>query len=342
MFPLLECLSYVATTALGDSFAPFSEPIFSRCITIIHQNLEDTIRAASNPAYDQPEKDFLVTSLDLVSAIVQALTGPTNGTLVVSAQPSLFELLAYCMKDNNNDVRQSAYALLGDCAIYVFDQLQPYLPSILEILIAQLDIAQVQYDGEETKYSVVNNACWSVGEIAMRQKEGMQPYVDRLLEKLGTILFDQKIPDSLNENAAIALGRLGSGCPESLAPHLAQIAPHFLNAISHVSWTDEKAHALMGFVRIVMCNPQAMEGCLLDFFVELAGAPSPFLKCEDGSRLLALRQVSIVQCHIAYGITQLIYSQVVAQYQNLIPDFDSFIALMPAQHQAAFKASYLS
>jgi hypothetical protein len=291
MFPLLECLSYVAT-ALADAFGPFAQPIFARCISIIHQNLEGAVLAADNPGFDIPEKDFLVTSLDLLSAIIQTLPGESGATLVSSSQPSVFEMLAYCMKDDSNDVRQSAYALLGDCAIYVFPQMQPYLPTILEIVITQLDIGQVQYDGEETNYSVINNACWSAGEIALRHKEGMQPYVDRLLEKLGTILFDQKVPNSLNENAAIALGRLGTGCPEQLAPHLAQFAPHFLNAISHVSWTDEKAHALMGFVRIVMCNPKAMEGCLLDFFMELASAPSEFLKVGKENRLLAFRQVS--------------------------------------------------
>src|SRR5206468_1517754 len=56
MFPLLECLSYVAT-ALGGSFEPFAQPIFTRCITIIHQNLEEAIRATNNPGHDVPDKD---------------------------------------------------------------------------------------------------------------------------------------------------------------------------------------------------------------------------------------------------------------------------------------------
>ena len=163
MFPLLECLSYVAT-ALGESFTPFAEPIFGRCINVLHQNLEDVVRAQHNPAMEQPDKDFLVTSLDLLSAIIQALAPAKNADLVANSQPNMFELLGYCMKDSNNDVRQSAYALLGDCAIYLFEQLQPYLSSILEILILQLEMSLVNFDAEETGYSVINNACWSVGE----------------------------------------------------------------------------------------------------------------------------------------------------------------------------------
>lgn len=270
MFPLLECLSYVAT-ALGFAFERYAPGIFTRCVNIIHRNLEETMLAGSNPALDVPDKDFLITSLDLVSAIIQALDLPSSAQLVARAQ-NFFDLLALCMKDSNNDVRQSAYALLGDCAIYVFEQLQPCLPPVLEILIGQLELSQVLMDGEETGYSVINNACWSVGEISMRQKEGMQPYVDRLLQKIATILFDAKVPESLNENAAIALGRLGIGSAQQLSVHLAQIAPPFLRSIRNVMWTDEKGHALTGFMQIILANPSAMEQSLLEFFNEMSMA----------------------------------------------------------------------
>lgn len=94
MFPLLECLAYIAA-ALGAQFDRFAEPIFSRCIRIIQQNLEDGAKASENGAYlDEPDKDFLVTSLDLLSAIVQALDESRSIALVAGAQPNMFELLA--------------------------------------------------------------------------------------------------------------------------------------------------------------------------------------------------------------------------------------------------------
>lgn len=270
MFPLLECLSYVAT-ALAGSFNRYAPGIFSRCMGIIHRNLQEALLAATNPTLDVPDKDFLVTSLDVVSAIIQALDPSSSAELVVRSQ-NFFQLLCLCMKDDNNDVRQSAYALLGDCAIYVFDQLQTQLPELMEVLIGQLELSQVMIDGEETGFSVINNACWSVGEIAMREKEGMQRYIDRLLQKIATILFTPNVPDSLNENAAIALGRLGLGSSQFLAPHLAQIAPPFIRAIENVMWTDEKGHALAGFMQIILANPSAMEQSLLQFFNEMSRA----------------------------------------------------------------------
>ncbi|KAF2816007.1 transportin-2 [Mytilinidion resinicola] len=315
MFPLLECLSYVAT-ALGDSFAPFASPIFTRCINIIATNLEENYMASTNPSMDQPEKDFLVTSLDLLSAIIQALDERKSTELVTASQPNFFELLTWCMKDTNNDVRQSAYALLGDCAIYVFPQLQPFLPTILEVLLEQLDITQALVTGDDTSYSVINNACWSVGEISMRQREGMAPYVDRLLQKLATILFNDKVPESLNENAAIALGRLGIGSSEALAPHLGTFAPPFIQAIRKVLWTDEKGHALEGFNKMILCNPAAMEQCLLDFFLEMASATPSFIAGPSAGQ--GLREV---------------FKEVLVRYKAMIPAFDEFLHNLPADKE---------
>ncbi|KAI7044503.1 ARM repeat-containing protein, partial [Hortaea werneckii] len=91
MFPLLECLAFVAT-ALGTHFTPFAKPFWERCIRIIHQNLEEGANANNLGSYDQPEKDFLVTSLDLLSSIIQALEEPYSTELAATAQPNMFEL----------------------------------------------------------------------------------------------------------------------------------------------------------------------------------------------------------------------------------------------------------
>ena len=265
LFPLLECISYVAT-ALGDSFAPFAVPIFARCIRIIHQNLEEYLVAVNNEPMEKPDKDFLVTSLDLLSAIIQALDSAKAGELVSSAQPRFFDLLQFCMEDPFNDVRQSSYALLGDCAVNIFNQLQPFLPNLMPVLIQQLDLDSLQDVDIDTGLSVVNNACWSCGEIAMMQKREMEPYVEKLYYRLINIIGNPEVPASVNENAAVALGRLGVDCPHALAPHLADFAKPFLQIIEPVDDTDEKGHAFLGFNRTIEQNPQAMGECLLEYF----------------------------------------------------------------------------
>ena len=322
MFPLLECLSFVAT-ALGTQFTPFAKPLFTRCIKLIQQNLEEGIAASVDDSLlEQPDKDFLVTSLDLLSSIIQSLDESQSTELAASAQPNMFQLLAYCMSDANMDVRQSAYALLGDCAIYIFSQLQPYLPALMEPLIAQLDLND-EVEDPETAFRVINNACWSCGEIAMRQKDGMVPYVDRLLNKLAVIMFSNAVPESLNENAAIALGRLGIGCHQQLAPHLASFAGPFLHSMQKVGWTDEKGHAYKGFVNVVLDNPQALEKCLLDFFSEMANAPGVFLTgMQDEGPLPG-------------------FERVLAEYKRLIGDgFDNFLGNLPPTQVQALRQLY--
>ncbi|ESZ97619.1 putative Importin subunit beta-2 [Sclerotinia borealis F-4128] len=307
LFPLLECLSYVAT-ALADSFAPFAAPVFTRCVIIIHQNLQEFMAAVNNPGLDTPDKDFLVTSLDLLSAIIQAVDDTQSAALVSDSQPQLFELLVYCMEDPENDVRQSSYALLGDCAKYVFPQLRPFLPTLLPVLIRQLDLDSIVDEQIESTFSVLNNACWSAGEVAIQYQKDMAPYVPKLSEKFLDMLSNPMVPKSVNENAAIALGRMGLFNAEILSPHLATFSQPFLKALEGVDQTLEKATAFKGFLSIVMLNPQAMEKSLAQFITEIAKHRKDV---EAGSTWNAELQQA--------------FQHVLDLYKGLIPDFNAFL-----------------
>ena len=261
LFPLHECLSYIAA-ALGDAFAPFAVPTFGRCIGIIHQNLEQCHLATSNAHIDGPDKDFLVTSLDLLSAIIQALEPAKSAELVQSSQPRFFELLNYCMQDPCNDVRQSSYALLGDCAVNIYTQLHPFLPSLIPLAVEQLDIQHTKSDDSETAFSVINNACWSCGEIAMKYRQQFTPYAEKIYQKLKAIIDQQGIPVSVGENAVIAIGRLCVHSSSILAKHLDDFIATFLHIIEPVEQTDEKADAFLGLNCVIRQNPYGMGQCL--------------------------------------------------------------------------------
>ena len=269
VFPLLECLSYVAL-ALGDGFAPYAQPIFLRCVNLIHINLEQSLAASSNPAMDSPDKDFLITSLDLLSAVVQALDDQKAAELVKGSQQPFFELLSFCMEDPTDEVRQSAYALLGDCSKHVFSQLQPYLATIMPILLKQLDLDNMLDEDIDGGFDVINNAAWSAGEISVQYLKGMQPWVPELMQRLVEIMTNPRVPKALSENAAIALGRLGLGNAEQLGPALPKFAEDYLNVMSEVEPTGEKATSFRGFAMTVGQNPQAIEKVLMNFFVSIA------------------------------------------------------------------------
>ena len=46
LFPLLECLSSVAT-ALQEGFLPYCEPVYSRCVSLVEQTLNQVIVSMS-------------------------------------------------------------------------------------------------------------------------------------------------------------------------------------------------------------------------------------------------------------------------------------------------------
>lgn len=280
LFPLLECLGYIAA-AYGDTFAPFAPPLFQRCTKIIYENLQEYIASVNNQAIDEPDKDFLVTSLDFLSAIIQAIDPQKSGELVATSQPRFFDLLCFCMEDPNYEVRQSSYALLGDCAINIFPQLEPYIPNIMPTLIKQLDLDLIRDDERHTGFSVLNNACWSCGEIAVTEKANLAPYADKLYHGLSTIINNEEIIDSVNENAAMALGRLGFCCSDQLASRLAEYAGSFLKSMNKIEFTREKASAFLGFNHVVMKNPQALESCLGEYFQAIATFPTKSLHQED-------------------------------------------------------------
>ena len=292
LFPLLECLSYVAA-AMAEHFAPYAVPIFTRCIQVVHQNIEEGIQASKNDALDKPDQDFLVTSLDLLSSIIQALSKEQSGLigqLVASSEPKMFDLLRYCMQDAKNDVRQSSYALLGDCAIHLSNHLRPVLPALLPILVTQLDIASVPDAVAESHFAVINNACWSCGEIAREDQGDIVPYVEKIYERLYNIVSNPDIPPSVTENAAIALGRLGLKCSQNLAPHLPEFAKSFLIALQPVEGTNEKGQAFIGFNNIVMLNPAALGDCLLEYMASVASLTSS--PCREEGLIKSFEEVS--------------------------------------------------
>lgn len=285
LFPLHECLSFVAA-ALHDTFAPFSVPIFGRCIAIIRSNLEQIHDSERDDLVEAPNKDFLITSLDLLSSIIQALSSEQALELVQSSEPRVFDLLVYCIRDPYPDVRQSAYALLGDCAVNVFSQLHPALPTLIPEAIRQLDIAFVANENSTAAFSVINNACWALGEIAMRYRKEMKPWADDMYKRLKTLLDDQSTPAPVAENIVMAIGRLGVNMPEVLSPYLPDFVEQFLRVIAPVEINEEKAQAYVGLNRVILTNPYAVSPSLLAYIDASLAYSKQSTDAEDGGETI--------------------------------------------------------
>ena len=97
LIPLLECLSSVVI-AIGQGFGAYAQPVFERCVRIVHQSLLEFQAFRANPAQiDEPDKTFLIVSLDLLSGLTQGLNSSIT-QLYLASEPPVLNLLALCLQ----------------------------------------------------------------------------------------------------------------------------------------------------------------------------------------------------------------------------------------------------
>ncbi|KAH7836287.1 hypothetical protein Vadar_034333 [Vaccinium darrowii] len=245
LFPLLECFTSIAQ-ALGTGFLQFAQPVFQRCINIIQsQQLAKVDPVSAGVQYD---KEFIVCSLDLLSGLAEGLG---SGIESLVSQSSLKDLLLQCCMDDAPDVRQSAFALLGDLARVCPIHLRPRLSEFLEVASKQLNTPKLK----ET-ISVANNACWAIGEFAVKVQQEISPIVMTVISCLVPILqHAEELNKSLIENSAITLGRLAWVCPELVSPHMEHFMQSWCIALSMIRDDVEKEDAFRGLCAMVRANP---------------------------------------------------------------------------------------
>ncbi|KAJ3339678.1 hypothetical protein HDU93_007904 [Gonapodya sp. JEL0774] len=311
MFPLLECLSSVAM-ALGPGFGQFAPNVWNRCLQLISITLQQIQAYNANPtSVEQPDKDFIIVALDLLSGIVQGL-GSNVDVLIQHSQPPLFTLLAEAMRDPVGEVRQSAYALLGDLAINVFPHIRAFVPQLMPDVIEQIEPS-----GDSARVSVCNNAAWAAGEIALQSGPEISVYVEPLLRKLIPILCDENNPRTLLENAAITIGRLGYVCPDLVAPHLESFAEPWCKSLRSIRDNPEKESAFQGLCAMIQKNPNGIVKSFVYF-------------CD------AVTQWKVVNVPLNQQFSGIIHA-----FKNMMgPQWDNYYSTFPQHVQQRLRTRY--
>ncbi|XP_029814809.1 transportin-1-like, partial [Manacus vitellinus] len=243
LFPLLECLSSVAT-ALQSGFLPYCEPVYQRCVTLVQKTLAQAMMYNQHPEqYEAPDKDFMIVALDLLSGLAEGLGGHVEQLV---ARSNIMTLLFQCMQDTMPEVRQSSFALLGDLTKACFVHVKPCIAEFMPILGTNLNPEFI---------SVCNNATWAIGEICMQMGAEMQPYVQMVLTNLVEIINRPNTPKTLLENTAITIGRLGFVCPQEVAPMLQQFIRPWCTSLRNIRDNEEKDSAFRGICVMIGVNP---------------------------------------------------------------------------------------
>ncbi|GLH02008.1 Importin subunit beta [Gryllus bimaculatus] len=219
LFPLLECLSSVAT-ALQSGFLPYCEPVYRRCVSLVEQTLNQHIANTQNPEqFEAPDKDFMIVALDLLSGLAEGLNGHIEKLVVHS---NIMQLLYQCMQDPMPEVRQSSFALLGDLTKACFQHVLPCISDFLPILGQNLNPEFI---------SVCNNATWAIGEISVKLGPDTRPYIPLVLNQLIVIINKPNTPKTLLENTGMC------------------------TSLRNIRDNEEKDSAFRGMCQMITVNP---------------------------------------------------------------------------------------
>jgi len=265
---LFECLSSLAQN-LGPSFMPFTKPLIERCMKLIINGAQAAQMWMQNPnEFEKPDREVMAASIDLLSGIVGGLQRRVSEVL---AQQNFLSVVPEVLKDSALQVKQSAFALVGDSARNCIEYLAPYLPQLLPQCAKALR--------ENNSATVSNNASWAVGEICIKVgPEFMANYLDDIVDALVTTLNRSAQQNSrmLTQNICITLGRLGVVCGPQMGKSLQQFARTWCVVMKDARNDGEKANAFQGFCNMVQANPQVGLAHPVEFAVAIASmAPPP-------------------------------------------------------------------
>ncbi|XP_066158041.1 transportin-1 isoform X2 [Euwallacea fornicatus] len=265
LFPLLECLSSVAT-ALQLGFLPYCEPVYCRCVSLVQHTLYLHVAYMQTPdQYEPPDKDFMIVALDLLSGLAEGLNGHIEKLVENS---SIMHLLHMSMQDTMPEVRQSSFALLGDLTKACFQHVRPHISNFLPILGQNLNPENI---------SVCNNATWAIGEISIKLGADTRTFVPLFLNQLIDIINRPDTPKTLLENTAITIGRLGFVCPHDVAPMLQQFVRQWCISLRNIRDNEEKDSAFRGMCQMIQVNP----GGVVTDFIFFCDAVASWMNPQD-------------------------------------------------------------
>lgn len=249
LWPLLECMSLVAAN-MGEAFAPYAVPVYERAIKILSNAVRLNQEVHTHPEIEAPEKDFIVTSLDLIDGLVQGFKGHSVD-LMKQHGADLMEIIMVCIEDPDDDVRQLTYALLGDLATHACDEtIKPHFTSLAMWIGGEIT------SHSSANYPVTSNAIWAFGEMVMAlPKEIVHPQVWNISSLLIPMIDRADVQQPVLENAAICLGRLGMAGPDVIGPLLPRFIHQWCTHIMYIQENEEKESAFLGMIEIILQNP---------------------------------------------------------------------------------------
>lgn len=250
---LFECLSALAQN-LGTMFMPMVPQVVQRCVRLAVEGAKAAQMWQQNPnEFEKPDREVMTASIDLLSGITEGLQDKVK---VILVQHNFLVVLPECLKDTSLQVKQSAFALMGDAARFAIDFLAPMLPVLLPLCAQNLLSA--------SSSSVCNNASWAVGEVCVKVgPDVMQPYLEELTTSLVALLCrPAHTHPPIHQNVCITLGRLAMVCGHLMGESFGNFARMWCVVMKDARPDHEKVNAFQGLCNLIKANPQAVLSCV--------------------------------------------------------------------------------
>lgn len=286
MMDLLSVLSLV----VGDRLEPYAQLFLSRCFVIIEQYLQWKDQHVSNPdGVDLPDEDGFVSSLDLISGLLQGITESVNGLLNQSNFAAYIQkVLVHDMYESKNSLR-CLFGVLGDVCRLNIDLIAGVLPSIIPKIV-NYTVLRHNYPG------LTNNAIWSMGEILLRKGDILTPQnIEQLLYNLMLIVDEKENYDnkSVKQNAIIALGEIGIFHAKTVAPYVERFYAPVCEEMRELEDDKYKENAFNGLYQILKANPAPLSNNLSAFLMVITSwiRPNERLRAAFEQVLLEIKQL---------------------------------------------------
>ncbi len=212
--PLLETLSSIMAV-IGIEGAPYAPEILSKCLYIaqivINSNENVTpINADSN--IDQShliDTIYLSCALDVIGGLCEGLHDNfLNLVQSTSQETKLISILFVALSNNDPEVLQSAFSLVGEICKSSMTLLLRNVMHVEQLLnIIDMNILN-------NNSNVRANAIWTLGELALKiGGVAIEPYLSKLFMKIQNCLHEsvqENLSIGLRCNLALTIGRLGT------------------------------------------------------------------------------------------------------------------------------------
>jgi transportin-1 len=331
MFPLLDCFRSISL-AVGLAFGTYALPLFKRCVKLIQASILGLTCHAHDPTTEPPEREFLVCSLDMTSALLDVLKEHFSPLIQQSNLIALLkELCTNFGGEDNVDFAQSYFAVIGDIARHCGNELIPILPVVIPSLL--------QGCNESRFVEMCNNALWAFGEVLLFLSPD-RPYTDfppsvhqfmpTFLNAALQLLHVQDDVDTeeLFETAGVAVGRAAFVSPQQMVSTLDSIIGRFLVSLLHLTDGPEKEQALHGLCLVLFLKPDIVR---LDFvrFCVVVGSWR-----GDNAKLIAMLGNLLKQFRASLGETVWMeyMNEIDETYYREAPDHQKFIRIRLEQY----------